>query len=119
LTLSANRSKVLNLGGVRYIDLISSTINQGPTARLIVGHPFPVFVGVNYLGTWKSKQQIKESSFTLEEGTNVVGGPHFQDMNGDGQINLEDFHPLGSPQPKFFGGIRNTIHYKNLTLNFF
>jgi TonB-linked SusC/RagA family outer membrane protein len=115
LHLSGNRNKVLNLGGTSFINLITPTNQGGPGARLIVGKPAPVFVGVKYLGTWKSQQEIDASGLQNQ----FVGGPHYQDTNGDGQITVEDFHPIGNPQPKFYGGMRNTFTYKNFSLSTF
>src|SRR5699024_5037062 len=90
--------------------------NQGgPGGRLIVGKTAPVFVGVQYLGTWKTQREIDESGMLGQK----VGGPHFKDTNGDGQISVEDFEILGSPQPAFHGGIQNTLSYKNFTLDIF
>ena len=40
-------------------------------------------------------------------------------MNQDGNINELDFIPLGSPQPDFYYGFRNTLSYKNWTLDIF
>jgi hypothetical protein len=117
LTLSGNRSKVLSLGGVQFINLGGGITQYTPSQRLIVGEPVPVFVGVNYLGTWKSQEQIDNS--TLAGTGQVVGGAHYQDTNGDGQVTIQDFHPIGSPQPIFYGGIDNDFHYKNLELDIY
>jgi TonB-linked SusC/RagA family outer membrane protein len=115
LNVSANRNKVLNLGGVSYIDLVTPTNQGGVGGRLIVGKTVPVFVGVDYLGTWKSQEEIDASG---QQGQHV-GGPHFQDTNGDGQVSIDDFHVLGDPQPDFYGGIDNTLSYRNFSLDFF
>ncbi len=112
--LSGNRNKVLDLGGVDFID-IADPISGGTSGRLIVGQPAPVFVGVNYLGTWKSQEEIEASN----QSGQILGGPHFEDPNGDGTITEEDFHVIGSPQPDFFGSIQNTLTWKNFELDFF
>ncbi len=114
LTLSGNRTKVLNLGGVDFIDVVSPT--TGPGGRIIVGQPVPVFVGVEYLGTWKSQAEIDASG---QSGQQQVGGPRFKDTDGDGVLTLNDFEVLGSAQPDFIGGIQNTFIYKNFTLDVF
>jgi TonB-linked SusC/RagA family outer membrane protein len=117
LTLAGNRSEVLDLGGVNYIDIVGPTNQGGPGGRLVVGEAVPVFIGVEYLGTWKSQEEIDAST---QAGNNlIVGGPHFKDTNGDGIISLQDFEILGSPQPDFYGGIRNTFAYKNFELDVF
>ncbi len=117
LTVSGNRNEVIGLGGVDFIDVVdpSATGQGGPGGRLIVGEPAPVFVGVNYLGTWKSQEEIDASGQTGHD----VGGPRFGDTNGDQQITEDDFIVLGSPQPDFIYGLQNSISFKNWTLDFF
>jgi TonB-linked SusC/RagA family outer membrane protein len=114
VSISGNRNKVLDLGGVEFIDIVSPT-QGGPGGRLIVGESAPVFVGVEYLGTWKSQAEIDASG---QQGQQV-GGPRFKDTNGDGDVSSEDFEVIGSPQPDFFGGIQNTFQYKNWQLDLF
>jgi len=117
LTLSGNRNEVIDLGGVDLIDIVdpSATGQGGPGGRLIVGETAPVFVGVNYLGTWKSQEEIDASGQVNQD----VGGPRFEDTNGDAQITEDDFIVLGSPQPDFIYGFQNTLKYKNWNLDFF
>ena len=116
LSVSANRNKVVDLGGVDFINLVTPAQQGGTGARLIVGETVPVFTGVNYLGTWKSQEEIDAAGLG---GNHDVGGPRFEDTNGDGEITEEDFIVLGSPQPDFYFGIGNTLSYKNLNLDFF
>jgi TonB-linked SusC/RagA family outer membrane protein len=116
-TFAGNRSEVLDLGGVNYIDIVGPTNQGGPGGRLVVGETVPAFIGVQYLGTWKSQADIDAS--TQAGNDLVVGGPHFKDTNGDGIISVQDFEILGSPEPEFYGGIRNVLTYKNFQLDVF
>ena len=116
ITVSGNRNKVVDLGGVDFINLVTPAQQGGTGARLIVGEPVPVFTGVNYLGTWKSQEEIDAVGLG---GNHDVGGPRFEDTNGDGEVNEDDFIVLGNPQPDFYFGIGNTITYKNFELDFF
>lgn len=113
-TISGNRNEVLDLGGVEFIDIVSPT-SGGPGGRLIVGESVPVFVGVEYLGTWKSQEEIDESGQDAQQ----VGGPRFRDTNEDGQVNIADFGVLGSPQPDFSAGLHNSIRFGRVTLDVF
>jgi TonB-linked SusC/RagA family outer membrane protein len=115
LNVSGNRNKALNLGGVDHIDLITPTNQGGVGGRLIIGETVPVFVGVDYLGTWKTQADIDASGLKGQR----LGGPHFDDTNGDKQISIDDFKVLGSPQPDFYGGLQNTFGYKNFVLDIF
>ena len=115
LTLSGNRNTVLDLGGDSLINVASPADQSGINGRLIVGETAPVFVGVNYLGTWKSQEEIDASGLVEQD----IGGPHFEDTNGDGQVTEDDYIVLGSPQPDFIFGLQNSVSYRNWSLDFF
>lgn len=116
-TISGNRNKVIDLAGNDFINRIEGPgQSQGGVAtRLVVGQPAPVFVGVEYLGTWKTQQEIDDSGQVGQQ----IGGPRFKDTNGDGQVNEDDFEILGSPSPDFIFGVQNSIAIRNWELNFF
>ena len=67
------------------------------------------------MGTWKSQEEIDASGQLGQD----IGGPRFEDTNGDGQITEDDFIVLGSPQPDFIYGFQNSFSYKNWSLDFF
>ncbi len=117
LTLSANKNKVLDLGGKKFIDVLVDPVLGAGNLRIIVGETVPVFTGVRYLGTWKSQEEINASG--LNAGSQVVGGPKFQNTNGDGIISNEDNVVLGSPFPDLIFGFGNNLTYKNFDFNFF
>ena len=116
LTLSANKNKILDLGDVDFIDVVVDQIQGAGNTRLLVGQPVPVFTGVNYLGTWKSQEEIDASTLTSGQ---VVGGPRFEDLNGDGIISNEDNVILGDPTPDLIFGLENSFSYKNWDLSFY
>lgn len=116
LTLSSNKNKILNLGGVDFIDLTVDEILGSGNTRLIVGQPVPVFTGVNYLGTWKSQAEIDASGYTDPQ---VVGGPRYDDLNGDKKISTEDNVILGDPTPDLTFGFENSFTYKDFDFSFY
>lgn len=116
LTVSVNRNQVLDLGGDEFINLRQPTNQGGPGTRLIVGETMPVFIGATYLGTYKSTEDIVADG---REGLSFLGSPRYIDVDGNGVINDLDYTVIGSPQPDFFGGIRNVIRYKSLTLDIY
>lgn len=116
LTVSANKSKVLDLGTEEFINIQSTGNQGGPSARLIVGQPMPVFYVAEYLGTYKDPQEIIDDQ---AEGRAFLGSPRYRDVNEDGVINQDDYSVAGSPQPDFYGGFRNTFSYKGLSLDIF
>ncbi|MFD0796590.1 SusC/RagA family TonB-linked outer membrane protein [Maribacter chungangensis] len=115
LTLAANKNEILDLGGQEFIDLVVDPIIGSGNTRLIVGESVPVFTGVNYLGTWKSQEEIDASGLTAQ----VVGGSRFEDLNGDGIISTEDNVVLGSPFPDLIFGFENSFSYKDFDFSFF
>ncbi|MDN5217411.1 TonB-dependent receptor [Fulvivirgaceae bacterium BMA12] len=116
LTVAGNRSKVLDLGGVD--EIVRYSLEQGgPGSKLIVGEPIGVYTGVKYLGTYKSQDEIDaDGNLGIRQ---VVGGPRFNDTNGDGVINNDDHEILGNPEPDFYGGINNVVSYKDFTLELY
>ncbi|GLR17166.1 SusC/RagA family TonB-linked outer membrane protein [Portibacter lacus] len=116
LTLSGNRNVVLELGGDEFINLRQPTNQGGNGVRLIPGYGVPVFVGATYLGTYKTTAEIDEDG---TKGKSFLGSPRYVDVDGNGVINSEDFVVIGSPEPTFYGGFRNTFSYKGLSLDVF
>ncbi len=117
LTLSANKNKVLDLGGQEFIDVVVNQIAGSGNTRIILGQPTPVFFGAQYLGVWKNQEEIDASG--MKPGTQKVGGARFKDLNGDGMLSIEDYEVLGSPQADLVFGFDNTITIKDFDLNFF
>lgn len=115
LALSGNRNKVLDLGGVEFIDVVVDAIRGSGNTRIIVGETVPVFTGVRYLGTWKSQEDIDASGLSSQ----VLGGPRYEDLNGDGIISTQDVVVLGSPQPDFIYGMENAFSFKNWDFSFY
>jgi len=48
-----------------------------------------------------------------------IGGLKFRDLNGDGKIDNSDRTIIGSPHPKFTGGLSVGVNYKSFDLNAF
>ena len=115
LTLSANDNKILDLGGAEFIDVTVDEILGSGNTRLIVGQPVPVFTGVRYLGTWKSQEEIDASGLSSQ----VVGGPRYEDLNGDGIISTEDNIVIGDPTPDLIFGFENSFAVKNFEFSFY
>lgn len=116
LTVARNRSKVLDLAGVDEI-VVANLEQGGPSSKLIIGEPVGVFVGIEYLGTYKDQGEIDaDGNLGISQ---LVGGPKFRDSDGSGTINNDDHEIIGNPEPDLYGGINNTFKYKNFTLDFY
>lgn len=91
--------------------------NQNKLTRLAA--PFTVYNRDIY----RYEEGYSVYSFYLHEQTGVdpeKGTPIFTDVNGDGKFDPNvDRKIVGSANPKFFGGITNTLNYKGFDLMFF
>lgn len=118
LNIAANRNKVLDLGGVQAFDNASTGYGTYSTiSRLIVGQPVGTFWGTTYVGT--KKTDTPPTGTATSPGNNRIGDALYQDLNGDGKIDVADYHVIGNSNPKFYGGLGNTFTYKKFSLNVF
>jgi TonB-linked SusC/RagA family outer membrane protein len=90
-----NRNKVLSL--FNNVDNIVLTTYQGDvSSNATVGQPFGTLRGTNY---------------TYLNGQRIVGA--------DGEyVTTDGNQVIGNPNPKWRGGVTNTVSYKNLSLTF-
>lgn len=109
---SVNRNKVLTLGdGADYI------ISGANIAK--VGQPLGSFYGYKTNGIFQTGDDIANLP-TINPATTKPGDRRYVDINGDGKITQADDRTLiGNAQPKFQGGITNTLSYLNFDLSFF
>lgn len=92
-----------------------------------IGQPVGEFYGYKSLGIIQSTTQLN----TLNAAAKAKGFDYYQqaatspgdrlyaDTNGDGHITADDQVSLGSPQPKFFGGLNLDGSYKAFDFNFY
>lgn len=128
LNLSANRNKVLDLGGVDFFFAGESSGGEkyGNSGIIQVGQPIGSFVGITADGIFQSDAEVKAHTTTLPNGTVKIiqpsakpGDRRFIDSNQDGAINAADRTIIGRAYPKFFGGLSNNFSYKGFDLNVF
>lgn len=75
--------------------------NSPYSSSYAVGHSINVIKGYRFLG--------------LDRETGVY---KFEDVNGDGSFNSQDYQIFGTRDPKFYGGLQNEIIFKEFELNF-
>jgi len=109
---SINRNKVLTLGdGASYI-ISGANIAQ-------VGKPLGAFYGYRTNGIFQTGDDIATLP-TINPATTKPGDRRYADINGDGKITQTDDRTIiGNAQPKFQGGITNTLSFLNFDLSFF
>ncbi|OQP52632.1 hypothetical protein A4H97_25260 [Niastella yeongjuensis] len=126
LTLSTNQQKVLDLGPLVKVSIDNNGYGAN-TNYLDVGLPIGANYGADYKGTWHSQAEI-DAELARPKGERTLvstsslykpGKPKYADRNGDGLLNVDDYHFLGTVNPKVYGGLGNRFTYKNLSLEFF
>lgn len=115
-----NRSKAIEIGNDLGLDP-GVVPGVGTTAIIRNGEPIGQWYGYKTNGIWQSYAEIQASGLTMINGQAISsirpGTRRFIDQNGDGIINTADRVILGQGQPKFTGGITNSIGYKGFNLN--
>jgi hypothetical protein len=112
LTLSFNKNKVLNLGGLDSVVVNNVGSAQNGVAILMVGQSLGAFYGYRFLGTWKSSEAAEAAQFGMKPGDSK-----YVDVNGDHKYNSADLMLIGNGTPKYSFGFINDISYGNFTLS--
>lgn len=79
-----------------------------------IGEPVQVFYDNRYVGIWQTAEAEEAKRYGR-----TVGQIKVEDVNNDGIINADDRAILGSPFPKWTGGLTNTFAYKGWGFSFF
>ncbi|MBJ6145215.1 TonB-dependent receptor [Siccationidurans sp. BT559] len=115
--ISFNRNKVTKLS-----DPSVTGTPSGFASRLIVDQPLGAFYGYRVDGIFQTQEEINALNRTSSTGIYQAaltrpGDIKFRDLNNDGRITADDQEIIGNAQPKFFGGITNTLRYMNFDLS--
>lgn len=80
---------------------------------------YPGLEDSSFANTYFIGRPINVVTGYLSTGINPANGiPTFVDVNGNGTINSLDLVPIGDPNPKYFGGLQNSLTYKKWSLDF-
>ncbi|WP_234568034.1 SusC/RagA family TonB-linked outer membrane protein [Rhodohalobacter sp. 614A] len=105
LTFFSNKEEI--------VELVSESDDIGN--GWFIGEPTEVFYDYEKIGIWQQDEAAEAASYGQEPGEIKV-----KDQNGDGQITAsEDRVILGSPRPKWSGGIENSFSYRGFDLSFY
>ncbi len=117
-TLSRNR--VLRL-------VEGNPIAAGFASRIQLGQPLGAFYGYRTNGIFQSADEVSAANAATraiygagtfyQNTTTTAGDVRFRDVNGDGRIDANDQEVIGNAQPKYYGGITNTIRFMGFDLN--
>ncbi|MBD0296861.1 MAG: TonB-dependent receptor, partial [Flavisolibacter sp.] len=105
INFSAYRNKIIDLYGDKKSDIGN---------RWFIGYPIRVIYDYQLLGVWQEGESTKGWDWGARPGD-----LKFANINGDTVVNASDRTILGTPLPKWIGGLTNTFHYKNFHLNIF
>lgn len=105
LNYSSNKNEIIDLYGDKKDDVGN---------RWFIGKPVSVIYDYQIVGVW----QTGEDASVWDPGVKP-GDLKFADINASKSISADDRTVLGSPLPKWIGGLTNTLHYKNFHLNIF
>ncbi|MGI4803396.1 MAG: SusC/RagA family TonB-linked outer membrane protein [Janthinobacterium lividum] len=137
VTLSVIKNTLTSLtSGVNFLtNPITSVGNNGQLSlpgwsiftETNIGQPVGEFYGYKSLGIIQSQAQLDALNAAAkakgygyyQQGATAPGDRLFADTNGDGHITADDQTSLGSPQPKFFGGLNLDGSYKAFDFNFY
>jgi TonB-linked SusC/RagA family outer membrane protein len=111
---SFNRNKLVKLNG--------ASINPFQLDYYIEGQPVGTIKGYQVTKIFQNQDEIDALNAASPTGlydkaSTSVGDFMMADLNGDGLITADDKAVIGNIQPKYFGGISNTIAYKNFSLS--
>ncbi|MEH6307563.1 TonB-dependent receptor [Olivibacter sp. CPCC 100613] len=114
LNFSFNRNKVLALGpsGEPIFGKYEQITNSHITA---IGQAMGSYYGYQVIGIFQNQAEIDQNASFADS---KPGQFRFADVNGDGQLSVDDRTVLGNPQPDYIFGITNTLRYKNVELSF-
>ncbi|TPG67407.1 SusC/RagA family TonB-linked outer membrane protein [Hymenobacter nivis] len=121
--ISFNRNKVTKLS-----DPSPTGTPQGFASRLALDQPLGAFYGYRVDHIFQTQEEINALDAAAKTATGVASATYqstltrpgdikFKDLNGDGRVTAADQEIIGSAQPKFYGGITNTIRFMNFDLS--
>ncbi|OLE64248.1 MAG: hypothetical protein AUG74_13315, partial [Bacteroidetes bacterium 13_1_20CM_4_60_6] len=129
LTLSHNGNKVLDLGtrpdtSGRPVPITQFTVtprtgnffDAGDVYLVRVGEPLGAIYGYQVTGLWQ-RGDTGAACYLTAKTACTPGEYKVADLNGDGKITAADRTILGNSQPKFYGGLSNTVSYGRFSLD--
>ncbi len=88
----------------------------GANRTLQVGEEVGSFYMYRMVGIFQSDEEVPEPLY--QQGVRA-GDVHYEDVDGNGLINVDDRQIIGSSNPDFYGGWSNTFRYRNFDLSAF
>ncbi|HEX7013931.1 MAG TPA: SusC/RagA family TonB-linked outer membrane protein, partial [Cyclobacteriaceae bacterium] len=112
--------------GANYLTTVNPEFRGITPIRNQLGYSISAFYGYKVLGLFQSQEEIdaapkqdgviRTQDADAENKAQGLGRFRYADLNGDGEITIDDRTYLGSPVPKFTGGITFKVNYKGFDL---
>jgi TonB-linked SusC/RagA family outer membrane protein len=102
----------------RITSLIGNTdvLSIGSNRALQVGYDIGSIWVYKMIGIFQDDKDVPEP---LKAIGVRAGDVHYEDVNGDGNIDIDDRQIVGSSNPDYFGGWNNTFRWRNFDLTVF
>lgn len=94
----------------------NDVLSIGGNRALQVGKDIGSFWVYKMIGIYQHDEDVPAPLYNI--GVRA-GDVKYQDVNGDGTIDINDRQILGSSTPKFYGGFNNTFRYKGFDVSVF
>ncbi|AYL94912.1 SusC/RagA family TonB-linked outer membrane protein [Mucilaginibacter celer] len=133
LTFSTVKNKLVSINkSLTFIDNLTTVTGLnangwGQFSETNIGQPVGEFFGYKSLGIFQSQAQINALNAAAAakfpsnpyywKSVTQPGDRYYADTNGDGQVTPSDRTSLGSPIPKFYGGLNLDFSYKAFDIN--
>lgn len=120
-SITSGTDFVSNLGGL----VLNGFQGWDDYTRSYVGRSVGEFYGYEAIGIYQSQKQIDDLNAAAPGGIyrpGTVARPGdriFADLNGDHKVDDQDRVAIGSPQPKFFGGLNLDGTYRAWDINLY
>lgn len=118
-SISHYKNEILKLSGDPKRTVDAGSLRQMTYTRYAVGTAFPEFFGYIVDGIFQSDAEAAAYPQYGTTSYNAAGHFKFRDVNGDKKITPDDRTFIGSPHPKFTGGLNVDLSYGNFDLNMF
>lgn len=122
-SITSGTNFVTNFGGLTLPGIGWTTFTETN-----IGQPIGEFYGYKSLGIFQSKAQVDALNAAAskdpanpyyQKSATGAGDRYFADTNGDGHVTADDQISLGSPLPKFYGGLNLDASYKAWDFNMY
>ena len=119
--ISHYKNEIVKLNGKAGTVILGSSFREMIYTQAQVGTSFPSFFGYIVDGIFQTQAEVDAypKAFGANGTYNQVGRYMYRDVNGDGVIDSKDRTYIGSPIPKFTGGLNVDLNYKGFGVTAF